>query len=259
MAARIVPVICLVALVLAGCSSQSNPNLKSYLVGPLGHQIRIDAAIGQHVAPASAGGHSAGSSALPGVNYATSLALPDNGNIEVAVSIPSGPVTADHARWIINDFFNNVPERLTVWRGTAADLGVRPCSTPAGPCPGYVGGFQVFRSGVLYNVFLTSGDSETAWAVLHSIRIPATTTHGGVRQTASTVGQQSTATLVVTPSSSLHNGEVVHVSSQASHQERHAFQSAPHPVTLISSDVARSPQPNRSLSLRVTRDRPPSR
>ena len=175
------------------------------------------------------------------------------------MSIPSGPVTAGHAHWIINDFFNNDPERLTVWRGTAADLGVRPCSTPAGPCPGYVGGFQVFRSGVLYNVTLTSDDSGTAWAVLHSIRIPASTTPGGVRQTASTVGQQSTATLVVTPSSSLHNGEVVHVSSQASHQERHAFQSAPHPVTLISSDVARSPQPNRSLSLRVTRDRPPSR
>jgi hypothetical protein len=129
--------------------------------------------MGQHVTPPSAGGHSAGSSALPGVNYATRLALPGNGSIEVAVSIPSRPVTADHAHWIINDFFNNDPERLTVWRGTSADLGVRPCNTPSGPCPGYVGGFQVVRGGVLYNVTLTSGDSDTVWAVLHSIRIPA--------------------------------------------------------------------------------------
>ncbi len=110
---------------------------------------------------------------LPGVNYATKLALPDNGGVEVAVSVPSGPVAPAHARWIINDYFNNDPERLTVWHGTPADLGVRPCNTPAGPCPGYLGGFQAFRNGVLYNVTIASDSSDTAWAVIRSIRIPA--------------------------------------------------------------------------------------
>jgi len=157
---------------MAGCSSQ--PNLDSYAVGPPGHQIRIAAAAGQHLNPVVAGGSSAGTSVLPGaVNYATTLALPDNGSVRVAVSVLSGAVAPAHARWIINDYFNNDPERLTTWHGTPADVGVRLCNTPAGACPGYLGGLQVFRSGALYNVTIFSDSSDTAWAVIHSIRIRA--------------------------------------------------------------------------------------
>ena len=82
-------------------------------------------------------------------------------------------MTTVHAHWIINDYFNNDPERLTTWHGTPADIGVRPCNTPAGSCRGYLGGLQVFRSGVLYNVTIASDSSATVWAVIHSIRIPA--------------------------------------------------------------------------------------
>lgn len=168
---RLVPIVLLAAILLVGCSSQ--PNLESYSVGPEGHQLRVAAAPGQQVGPAVEGGHSAGSSVLPGANYATKLTLPDNGVLFVAVSVPSGPITPAHAHWIINDYFNNDPERLSVWHGAPADLGVRPCNTPAGSCPGFLGGFQVFRNGVLYNVTVVSNSSATAWAVIHSIRIPA--------------------------------------------------------------------------------------
>ena len=68
-----------------------------------------------------------------------------------------------HAHWIINDFFNNDPERLTTWHGTPADLGVRRGNTPAGSCPGHLGGLQLFRGGVIYNVTIASDSSDTAW------------------------------------------------------------------------------------------------
>ncbi len=110
---------------------------------------------------------------LPGVNYATRLALPGNGAVDVVVSVPTGPVAPAHARWIIGDYFNNDPEHLTTWHGTPADLGVRPCNTPAGSCPGYLGGLQVLRGGVLYNVTMASDSSDTVWTVIRSIRIPA--------------------------------------------------------------------------------------
>jgi len=98
------------------------------------------AAPGPQLHPALAGGTSVGTSVLPGaVNYATTLTLPDNGSVQATISVPSGPVAPAHARWIINDYFNNDPERLTVWHGTPADLERRPCNTPAGPCPGYLG------------------------------------------------------------------------------------------------------------------------
>jgi hypothetical protein len=172
-----VPVVfagCLATILAAGCSSQPQPHLDSYSVGPQGHKIRIAAAAGQHLHPVVAGGSSVGTSVLPGaVNYATSLALPNNGSVQVAVSVPSGAVAPGHAHWIINDYFNNVPERLTTWHGTPADVGVQPCSTPAGACPGYLGGLQVFRTGALYNVTIDSDSSDTAWAVIRSIRIPA--------------------------------------------------------------------------------------
>lgn len=168
----IVLAVCSAAILVAGCSSQ--PNLDSYSVGPRGHQIRIAAAPEQHLKPAVAGGSSAGTSVLPGaVNYAATLALPGNGSVQVTVSVHSRALAPAHAHWIINDLFNNDPERLTTWHGTPADVGVRPCNTPAGACPGYLGGLQVFRNGALYNVTISSESSDSAWAVIHSIRIPA--------------------------------------------------------------------------------------
>ena len=170
--ASVILTVGLTAIILAGCSSE--PNLDSYSVGPHGHQIRLAAAEGQQPAPAVAGGTSAGSSALPGaINYATTLKLPDSGSVRVAVSVLSRPVTAAHANWIINDYFNNDPERLTTWHGTPADVGVRTCNTPSGPCSGYLGGLQVFRGNALFNVTIDSDSSDTAWAVLRSIRIPS--------------------------------------------------------------------------------------
>jgi hypothetical protein len=162
------------AILIAGCSSQPQASLDTYSVGPPGHQLRIAAAAGQHLHPAVAGGSSAGTARIPGaLNYSTILALPDHGVVRVDVSLPTGPVAPALAHSIIHDFFNNVPERLTTWHGLPADIGVQPCGTGAGPCPGYIGGLQVFQSGVLYNVNIRNDSSDTAWAVIHSIRIPA--------------------------------------------------------------------------------------
>jgi hypothetical protein len=168
---NLLPVISLVTVLFTGSIQQ---DLARYSVGPEGHQIGILAEAGQRIQPSSVGGHSAGSAVIPGAtNYATSLALPMGGDVEVAVSVPAAPVASAHTHWIINDYFNNDPERRTTWHGTPADLGVRHCNTPAGSCPGYVGGLQVFRNHILYNVTLASSSSQTAWAVLKSIRIPA--------------------------------------------------------------------------------------
>jgi hypothetical protein len=160
----------LTAILLCGCSDQAS--LQTYTVGPAGHQVRISAAQSQHVGVAVSGGRSAGTSVISGaINYASSLALPSNGLVRVAISVPRIAIPAAHARWIINDFFNNTPERLTTWHGASADLGVRPCSTPAGPCTGYLGGIQVIRGGALYNVTVQAGSARTAWAVIDSFHL----------------------------------------------------------------------------------------
>jgi hypothetical protein len=160
------------AVAMSLLSGSSSHGFASYSVGPQGHQIRIVAGAGQHLAPAVGGGTSAGTAVIPGaINYSTKLTLPHGGAVQVAVSVPSHAVAPAHARWIINDYFNNDPEQRVTWHGTSADLGVRRCNTPAGLCPGYVGGFQVFRDHVLYNVMVNSSSSDTAWAVIRSVRI----------------------------------------------------------------------------------------
>lgn len=169
MASALVLSVAVVAMSLLSATQ----GLASYSVGPQGHQIRIVAEAGQRVLPAVAGGTSAGTAVIPGAtNYSTKLALPHGGTVEVAVSVAASAVVPAHARWIINDYFNNDPERRVTWNGTTADMGVRRCNTPAGLCSGYVGGFQVFRNHVLYNVMVVSSSSATAWAVVHSVRIP---------------------------------------------------------------------------------------
>jgi hypothetical protein len=70
-----------------------------------------------------------------------------------------------HAHRIINDFFNNDPERLTTWHGHPADLGVRRCNTPAGSCPSHLGGLQLSRGGVICDFTIASYSSDAAWVV----------------------------------------------------------------------------------------------
>ena len=170
----VVLAVCFAANLIAGCSSQPKANLDTYSVGPQGHQIRIAAAAGQHLHPVVAGGSSPGTAQIPGaVNYSTILALPDNGVVRVDVSVPSGSLAPALAHSIIYDYFNRDPERLTTWHGSPADIGVRPCGTAAGPCPGYMGGLQVFQNGVLYNINFRNDSSDTAWVMIYSIRIAA--------------------------------------------------------------------------------------
>ena len=69
-----------------------------------------------------------------------------------------------------------------------------------------------YRSAMHLRRILAAGAIALMVAGCSPTRTLHSTTPGDVRQTASTIGHQSTPTLVVTPSSSLHNGEVVHVS-----------------------------------------------
>jgi hypothetical protein len=160
----------LTTILLSGCSAQLG--LQTYTFGPAGHQLKIDARQSQHLGVAVAGGSSAGTSVIHGaINYASSLNLPGNGRVQMAISVPLVPIPAAHAHWIINDFFNNDPERRTTWHVVPADLGVRPCNTPSGPCSGYLGGIQVIRDGTLYNVTVQADSSSLAWAVINSFRL----------------------------------------------------------------------------------------
>ena len=104
-----------------------------------------------------------------GLNY--ELDLPGNGTADVSIQVSTEPLLKAHARWIINDFFNNIPEHRTMWHGIDADLGVIACTTPAGPCPGFQGGFTVLVGRTLYDVFVFSTDRQTAERVVDSVRI----------------------------------------------------------------------------------------
>jgi hypothetical protein len=100
-----------VTAALLSCCSTSAP-LAGYSVGPAGHEVRIEAVPGLRLHPSVAGGTSVGTAALPGaVNDTTTLSLPDDGTVEVSISLPPVPVAP-------------------------ARDGVRPCSPAAGTCPG---------------------------------------------------------------------------------------------------------------------------
>jgi hypothetical protein len=165
----------LLGVLLSACSSGSS-TLQTYTVGPAGHQMRIAATESQHVdASPLSKKPVAGSALLAGsVGYTGRLALPDNGSLQWSVAASPTTVPAAHARWIINDFFNNTPERRGTWHGMPADLGVRPCSTPSGPCPGYLGGIQVLSGNTLYSVFVSADDRATIWNAIHSFGITGT-------------------------------------------------------------------------------------
>jgi hypothetical protein len=137
----------------------------------VGHQLELAAVPGLHPALEVVSSPPSAFAILPGAtNYAGALALPGGGVARVEISLAASPIAAAHARWIIHDFYNKTPERLVSWQSQAADRGVVPCSTPAGPCPGYLGGMTVLRGQALYDVFVSSGDRGTAWAVVRSFR-----------------------------------------------------------------------------------------
>lgn len=157
------------ALASAACGGPSR--LQTYTVGPAGHQILIAAAPNQKVPIPTMSGPTPNSVVAGATYYSYSLRLPGSGRVDVTVSVSRRAIPAAHARWIIQDFFNNVPERLTTWHGRPADAGVQPCSTPAGPCPGWVGGIQVLRDGTLYDVVVSADSKLTASAVVNSFDI----------------------------------------------------------------------------------------
>ena len=159
----------MLALVACSCSSPSAAEaLTTYTVGPPGHQLRIAAAPSQHPRLDYIGT----SFVVPGAaRYRGTLALPGGGLEIVEISVSPGAIAGAHARWIINDDYNNLPEHLVTWHGAPADRGVIPCTTPAGPCSGYQGGMTVLRGNVLYDVFVQTGNEATARAVVNSFNI----------------------------------------------------------------------------------------
>lgn len=177
--ARVVPVVAGSGMaVLALCGFSGGAPLQTYVVGPAGHQLRVAASPAQRVVTSTTTEPTAptpqGSALLFGATaYRATLALPGHGQVRVSIEVSPTPIRAAHARWIIHDFFNNTPEQLTTWRGSLADAGVKPCDTPGGPCPGYVGGIQVVRNGALFDVWVQAGTQRLAWAVVHSFGLAA--------------------------------------------------------------------------------------
>jgi len=98
------------------------------------------------------------------------LALPSQGRADISIVVSPMAVSSAQDHRII-DTYNNIPEHQTTWHGHPADLGVLPCTTPSGPCSGFVGGFTVVVGRTWYDVFLFSMDQQVAWRAIRSIRI----------------------------------------------------------------------------------------
>ena len=145
--------------------------LRTYTVGPPGHQIRISASPSQR--PRTTPSPLTANGVVPGAtNYMTSLSLPRGGKMQVSIIVSPSPIPQALASRIIDSYFNNTPQKLVTWHGVPADIGVVPCSTPSGSCPGFVGGFTVVLGTALYNVFIPqAGNDSMGWAVINSIAI----------------------------------------------------------------------------------------
>ena len=159
---------------LSACSNNeatvNSQDLRTYTIGPPGHQIRVAASPSQKPrttpSPLTANGVVPG-----GRSYLTSLSLPRGGKMQVLVIVSPSPIPQALTSRII-DGYDNIPQKLTTWHGVPADIGVVPCSTPAGACPGFVGGFTVVLGTTFYNVFIPQAvTSSMGWAVIHSIAI----------------------------------------------------------------------------------------
>jgi hypothetical protein len=165
----------IVALLLCACSGQTGAqSLKTYSIGPAGHQLEIAGAPSQHMNVTEVRTPPSRNAILPGAsNYAGTVALPGGGKVGVGIGISPSAIPVSRAWRIIHGYFNNTPERLATWHGALVDRGIVPCGTPSGPCPGFLGGMAVLRDNTLYNVFVEAGNSSTAWAVINSFRIRA--------------------------------------------------------------------------------------
>jgi hypothetical protein len=164
----ILPALVVLAIASTACSNVAG-TLVRYTVGPAGHEMILKASPGQNVQSAPP---SPGNGVLPhATQFSYRLALPGGGVASIEIMVSPTAVLEAHARWIINDDFNNIPEHRTTWHGLPADAGVIPCTTPAGPCPGYQGGFTIFVGRTLYNVFVTSASSSIANEVVRSVEI----------------------------------------------------------------------------------------
>jgi|SRR5580658_6382749 hypothetical protein len=164
----VIPALIVVAIASTACSNVTG-SLVGYTVGPAGHEMVLKASPGQKVQSALP---SSGNGVLPhATQFSYRLALPGGGVASIEIMVSPTAVLEAHARWIINDDFNNIPEHRTTWHGLPADAGVIPCTTPAGPCPGYQGGFTIFVGRTLYNVFVTSASSSIANEVVRSVEI----------------------------------------------------------------------------------------
>lgn len=162
------PTLIVVAIACAACS-QGPSNLVRYTVGPPGHEMVLKASPGQNVQSAPP---ERGNGLLPhSTEFSYRLVLPGAGSASIEIMVSPTAVLKAHARWIIHDLFNNIPEHRTTWRGLPADAGVLPCTTPAGPCPGFQGGFTIFVGRTLYNVFVSSSSSSIANEVVRSVEI----------------------------------------------------------------------------------------
>jgi hypothetical protein len=157
------------SLLFASCGAAPSSQLVPRTLGPPGHSLTIDVERGARVTSVHPG---VGPDPVgPGAQYTYRVALPAHGSVQVNVDVAYTPPTSAHARWITNDDFNNIPEHKSLWEGLPADIGVEPCSTPAGPCRGYLGGVVILDHQTLYNVFGSSLDRTTLFDVVHSVRL----------------------------------------------------------------------------------------
>lgn len=166
----ILPALIVVAIASTACSNVTG-TLVGYTVGPAGHEMVLKASPGQKVQSTPP---YLGNGVLPhATQFSYRLVVPGGGVASIDIVVSPTAVLQAHARWIINDDFNSIPEHRTTWHGLAADAGVLPCTTPSGPCSGFQGGFTIFVGRTLYNVFVTSSSSSIANEVVRSVEVRA--------------------------------------------------------------------------------------
>ena len=161
------------AVIFGGSLNGSSPeDLTTYTVGPPGHGLEIAAAPSQNPLLATTPGPPPANAIVPNATtHRGILALASGGLVRVTISVSASQIPKALAWRVIHGYFNNTPEHLTTWHGQVVDRGVVSCSTPSGPCPGYVGGMTELRGNTLYDMWVQSASSDTAWAVVNSFKI----------------------------------------------------------------------------------------
>lgn len=148
------------------------PRLAAYVLGPPGHRLAVAATPGQTVAAPSIRTTGADGIVPDGTVYQYQLRLPGTGDVRIEVVTSPGAIAANRAHWLINHYFNNIPAHLTTWRGRPADEGVIACTTPAGRCPGSIGGLDFVAGSAVYSVWADDGaNRQEVQAVLRSVAL----------------------------------------------------------------------------------------